>query len=623
MSKNSINDVSNLNIELTNNQLEQINEIAKNRYGLKHTVCEKHPEWSPNFMNYIIQREHREQPLYLEEVVPFLKNNMLPKDKRTSTIGNDLDVVHDLYDILSNGTHSLPIIIDECNSVSLRYQLLKSTISAKDAIPQRGYRVQINDHMNNLKLLMSEGIEEAYDILSRLQSAAVNNTKNQTMDRWEIMADRMFEIQNVLLTLDDMNIRGQQIIDALEYAGSIPALYKMLDGVRSQPLVDWCNDKAATRILDGKSEKEHIATLSGASFAHNKINTDCISNSSQYVMRYNNTRDYKSNIKPHVIDYSAMDLEAGITMEEGIQICEAHGFKLYIDIPENEDEHHMFFYNTETGDYITSHSKPNNFQYGWANCYVFRKERGPVGIGCTSMPNKEANLFYHQISGADRNLFEKYSKFEGTALDLYDPRELGWGYKGNQIPQMKHIHLFANQEDIFWDKVGHEHYDSLFTYNIQKLVNWIQFMPYAEKIDIPIFAGYRGWIVNNLMGEIVSTYKLNLGCAALCVALAKHHLNVPKHICDAWCNQVKEICQQYDSKNSQSVDNFTKITQGNQHKYNAFEELLARYDSKDFVNEIVDILKLSPTATKSFDTREQNKQELCQTNMRDTIEYSI
>lgn len=553
-----INTIDQFNI----NQKEQI-DLAKNYFHLENSAIYNHPEYDAMFMNCIINRESKGSPVFIEDIVNFFKP-IRETDVKGDEIGSDLEVLSLLYKILDSN-YTLPVFTGEYNSKQLSYELLAYLLDCKHAEKTNAGRYKVNDN-NNIELLMSEGSTKAYKIINTLKQIAASKERHSSDSNIESMLlNRMFNMYNILLCLDDMNIRGVQIEDALKYTnGSLPELAKILMAPqRSKELVEFVNNEAAKRIQAGISKKEQIAVLSGASFTDSFLFSSF--NRQEYRMSVINYEQYLSDMKPIKLNYEQMDLEKGTDIETGIKICEAHGFEKVLDVKIDKQSNYsadrvLFFYNRKSQDYLVSVCDEQDFSYGETYIYAYRKKNKKemfLANGDFHF-NENAQLFYRRLNNSNGNIFKMYQYIYSENQDNIDRYQIGWDSE-EYVPNF--IGYYQSRESM--DEVYNisKIRDDMFFYDITKTISLFLFMPYARQSKSEELHGqYCKWVCDK------ATSQLNVFRSheqAWIMKIVKEYVKIPDSIYD---NYLHKIQDSHNSERCRFVPNYYKTFQDTYNK---------------------------------------------------------
>ena len=329
--------------------------------------------------------------------------------------------------------------------------------------------------------ILSEGNERAFEIICEICKLAT--TMNEQQIPTGMMFGHLVPGINIRLALDDMNIRGQQIIDALDYCDGDSQKLVNLIGWRNSDLCAYINKKTAERFCSSaETTKAYIAVTGGASFTTNRsfMNEDV-----DLVMDTTNVEKYlSSSVKKQTIDYSKMDIISGTSMDAGIKIAEAHGFTLVFKQPvicsgsdECQNEYQGLMINPKTLDILEFHSKDNDMRYGGCRIIVASKQKFHYGVrpSGNSTEFKDDSGFRLYECDYREGVFRNYETMDRNSQDLPDFEQYPMrGPVSLPIPNViNDCLLFAHQ--IIGGALGHliceAHY------------SWIKFVNYLWLAD--------------------------------------------------------------------------------------------------------------------------------------------
>lgn len=465
------------NLEFDDYQLQQF-QIAEKEYGNINSQIKKHPEWSGTFMNYFLHAEGKGEdlrPYY--EVADWLHKHPLPSDIGSARIGSCSTIFSSLLEIYKSG-HSLPEklpltstgVIDE---FMLQFQLIRDKLIYKGHALLISGRVCMND-VNFLEddYLYSEGNRDAYEVFQSLGSMSQHNYKgvSDPNDMEGKIAENMWSNMSIKMSFDDMNIRGIQILDALEYAdGSIQKLYEHMNqpfpmNTRDDNIYKYCNMKAAQRIRDKVSTSEYIAVSDGASFDKQDMSDSSIMGYRnpdlipyRYKMSVLNYMDYlKEEIQPISTDWSKIDIITSTPLKEALKAAEARGFKVICETgirkSWNDNVRAILMYNQETGAFIHMPSaQDSDACYGGCDMDFWSKHDIPwqmlqhaSGGGLSHYKG----MVWHRVT-YNNGLFSSYDNI----TDLIRADEIDWNRLGfieiNSMPvPMYYNHPFIRENDL-------------------------------------------------------------------------------------------------------------------------------------------------------------------------------
>lgn len=452
---------------------EQIREINSAReQGVKDTQCSKHREWSPLFMNFVWNRELENKKLCTIPMAAHFLTTYFPKEN--GMFVTDIEQISYVMYCYDNGLSPVvPEVIDnKIDNNKYIFEIVKHKILIKGNIILKSGRVRYVDVdvYNALDVLMSEGGGEVLIILGQLKRVADAKSNRLSGDYYSQYVKSQWSKQSILLTLDDMNIRGYQVKYAFEYADrSIGCLYDELSKhVRSKELCDYINMKSAIDWNNGIKEHNQIAVSGGASIAYDaymgssQFNDD---NAKDYNITSLNVEKYLNvSTSPKKVDWSQYDVVNGIDINSALLICNARGFEVVSRVKNfakdsNDGTESFILYNKDTNDYISASSAmQNDFCYGGAELTMYRtfKDscRNVIGFDCSSGPiNKQAGRYYEitQTNGLFRYFKESLCGVPGVDYDWF---KIGFGHNRIPIPAYVRIgFLNRNKEEALCGKL--------------------------------------------------------------------------------------------------------------------------------------------------------------------------
>lgn len=289
--------------------------------------------------------------------------------------------VYIFMEALKGGTCS-PAFISGCGSLCMAaYKMLEEKYESEKK--NKGFRTSINkaaDNISELNFMLAEGNVRAFQIITEIDTMAQGIFKEQVIP--EIFGGHFMPALNTKLGMDDMNIRGQQLVYAEEYCdGDIPKLCRYLQQ-RNDSMVSYINKKTAQDFENDRYDfyvmrRFPIAVSGGASSTSEFEFSETFS----LMMNRENYKEFlESEVEKEKIDYSSMDITSGTPKDTALKIAEAHGFELQarINIISGYDRNfeHILMLNTETGDILEAGALDDDFCYG--GCSVLAPRKGNV-----------------------------------------------------------------------------------------------------------------------------------------------------------------------------------------------------------------------------------------------------
>ena len=285
-------------------------------------------------------------------------------------------------------------------------------------------RISVNNmkYVYEIKICLSEGHIDTYHILTCMENIA----------RGKESGPQAFgnNIHMLMLALDDMGMRGIQIIYARDYYdGNMQALY---DGIRSRDgrMIEYINKRTAMEYnKDRIHNPDYIAVGYGASSTHHGFGAP---EQEFHLDPFNMHRYMKSDVEPIKIDYKKMDIREGVDRETGIRIAQAYGFEMMFEHPfktDFDERVQIVMVNKKTGDMLSADTTKDNMVYGGCRILAPRYE----GV-------KRA------IFKGEPGVHGNCEEFEGTPWRLWE-----CSYHEGCFAQYRTIPVISADE-IPWDK---------------------------------------------------------------------------------------------------------------------------------------------------------------------------
>lgn len=269
-----------------------------------------------------------------------------------------------------------------------RVLLMMHRESAENAQGRRS----INDmkYQYEIKICLAEGNIDAYYILEGIEATARGKESGSVMHQGQAHI--------LMLGLDDMGMRGAQIVYALDYYdGNMQALY---DGIanRSGQMIAYVNKRAALEYDKDNSNPDFLAVTGGASSTHDNFG---MTEQQFHLNIFNVMHFVAADVDPIKIDYSKMDIRDGVDMETGVKIAEAHGFEVMFKIPYQcmgDECAHIVMINRNTGDMLSANAQKDSMVYGGCRIIVPRRDGvkraifgGDIGVhgNCEEFDNSD------------------------------------------------------------------------------------------------------------------------------------------------------------------------------------------------------------------------------------------
>lgn len=476
-----------LNHVITKEQEEEF-RLAE-ELGGSSAVIRRHPEWHPDFMRNYWNREMNGNIDNYLIVADYIADRPSRKDAELRMIGSDFYYSDALLQYLEAAKKEdqdaqlpdLPVEEDGCVDTTKACFILQMEFYRRygdiDRYKNSFYtrRISINDSLNpdELKSLLCEGSAAAADIYDKLKVMAENSAENNPGIFTDPIIRRRWNAMSLVLALDDMNIRGRQIVDAYEYSGESVELLLEHIRARDKKMIEYINKKTAERYLNRETDD----TLSG--YAPNypiaKENSASFANAGKYpqtlsgwVIDGYSSEDLEkaidripgsifderakklaaAEVLPERPDYASMDIMSGVDEETGKKIIEAHGFEKYferkIQSTFEDEKTCSLYYNRNNGDIVeVCGATKDDISYSGATLKIWRDyDHWHHGKRSSSGFDKEIGLGHVEFS-YNNGLFSEYRTYENIPVEKQSGREK-IGYQGiGQFPVPRYFNDYT------------------------------------------------------------------------------------------------------------------------------------------------------------------------------------
>lgn len=349
---------------------------------------------------------------------------------------------------------------------------------------------------------------------------------------------------NILLGLDDMNIRGYQIPYALDYTdGSIEKLFEIVSAGRSESLCSYINKRSAQDFVNGNENHNQIAVTHGASFCYPSSGQFATYASMELNLTHLNVDKHLNvNTESLSVDYSKLDIKSQVDMEQGIKICEARGFNLVRKVERKRDPgesnvYSLILYNEETKDYVIADSATEkNISYGGTSLVMHRvipvEERGATyGWNGSSGGHEGQEGSYYEFTQHD-GLFRCWEQSKRFVPENdFDWLKIGFDFYGIPIP--KYFEVPAVYTGKLRDELTADAYrlmDNMGGYYITKCVNafLLLFDEALIKSGPPHYSLYEKWYFD-CGGAIRNAcwYASEYTASAIILSIVAEYLQIP------------------------------------------------------------------------------------------------
>lgn len=324
--------------DLDKKQQEVVDRIQS---GLAKALCRGNPSWSPFFMEIIGSVFDRPD---LNGDIPYQKFYRFAD--AMGTRGADREYpdkfggwgVREAFYALNN---DCPTLIDKATSAAARYPddnidtILCKTLDFLSS-PDMKYesdsytrqaiqraKLMYPDNAVLFRAQMTEGNEDAAKIYDTILYHA-HEIDTEAAAEWRKtggLGSHLMVGHMSLLGLDDMNIRGDQLVSAYGYCDNDMATLLSCIKQRDARMVDYVNQQTASHPVKGLVGSP-LAVTHGASFDGNSA-----------LLQYEQASLFMKNIEPLKVDYAVREIHSGTSYDDAMKVLEANGFEKVLDRP--------------------------------------------------------------------------------------------------------------------------------------------------------------------------------------------------------------------------------------------------------------------------------------------------
>ena len=313
----------------------QLRIISGMQKPMGRSLCQSHPDWSPFFMRDIgLIIDHPET----NGNIPYTKFYKFAEafgTRGADTEAPDKIGGYGVRDLFYAMVHHCPEWIDRTQAMAERFpddniaMIVCKTfdpiadydvLHIKDGYKPMRSKLKCPDSDVLLKAQMTEGDEEAAKIYDLLQYTAHDIAK-ESARAWKetgVIGSHLMVGRMDVLSLDDMNIRGKQIVHAFDYCDKDIRTFENCVNRRDPNMVMYVNQEMA------KSGGQFIpqASSGGASFLETPP-----------VMGPFFKETFDADMKPLEVPYVRREIYTHTPYDEAIKILEANGFEKVFDRP--------------------------------------------------------------------------------------------------------------------------------------------------------------------------------------------------------------------------------------------------------------------------------------------------
>lgn len=425
----------------TESQNQELN-IAHKQTKAGYNIISKHPEWSSYAMNIVWNKVLRGEDIdTLIKFIPYSGKNEEGKE------GN-ADILFSFGSIYNlKGDKQNPLKCDpveacisyckqhpNCSKTEFLHQVLRKCFKIQPTTRRVKFTECIAKNRLLTDALFAEGIPEAYSIFIKLKSTDIDSKEIYKMP--------------IYYALDDMNIRGTQLIYAYNYCdGDYRALSSKVSD-RDKTLVDYINQE----VVRNKSTLVDKTTLPkavcrGASFT-NGIGFE---KPKVCIIRSQEDKSVPQNVQPLSIDYSIRSIDELTDEYVGLKILHSLGFEdvSYIDQVILSGKPYKDFEGIQTRQIILqnplngafceiSNSSKGNLLYGGMDIMIpFRVSLGGSPDYCLHAEiNRIGKSEENWVARIGENYVTNYKAISSSVECIPDTTVLGYNpHNGIRIPE--------------------------------------------------------------------------------------------------------------------------------------------------------------------------------------------
>lgn len=542
----------------TEKQLKQL-YMAKSYTSKGYEAIKSHPEWSYLAMNFVWNKIARGEEDSLKDFISYLNVSGLDKEGK---LGGDLLFA---YSTIANikGDERNQLIGNPIN-IAIAYLTRHPDCSDKTELLYNVLKRCFILRETTDRVKLSQCIESNSDLCTALMSEAVPEAK-------VIYESMMLESTNLnpmklspLYALDDMNIRGKQIVYAYEYCDS--SLSDFINSVynRDGKMIGYVNYKIKSNgdYIKGKRKTVPKAVHGEASFTGGigfEKPKPCI------IMPY---EEY-TPVEKKTISYSTREITQSTSESEGIRILKSLGFepvymknqvdihgKPVTDIGNNTPTTYYILHNPETGAICNiSAVLPNHLLYGGMDIMVPYKGNSFISsfLSSVEMNRIDSNKEYSvgRINGGE-NPVSTYKSFIEQVDCVNDTTILGYnGHNGIPIP---------DYYDFAGDDAGHDYVHANVenmcgncnsVWSFARILNCLSIDTLVSKMPEEKQFIYKPFLADRYKWSVNYCYMtLNPESSAVYLGTASLMLGVPKSELDKYAEVMKQEAERYINRDS-------------------------------------------------------------------------
>ena len=537
-------------------QLDFAKEVCPEGYK----IISQHSEWSPEAMNCVWSKINKGEDL--EDFFKFLPHSgkddsgLLGRFDKILAFSVVSEISGDRQNQLIANPAETCITYAELNPECSDLELVFNTLIHIFKIKPTTGRVKLSECISKNTLLstslMSEGITEAKVILDSLHQ----------LDNSEYAL-------SIIYSADDCNIRGNQLIYALEYCGGdYSLLYKKL-GCRDSTMISYINQCIQLNcnfLADGYTLPKAVSD--GASFTEGRGFDPPVNCK---ILKEDN---FNKCIKPLELDYSLLSINKTTSLEMGMKILYSLGFEdVYNEeILDLNGKPYVSFLDDGACNNIILHSPSNgslvvidcatmgNILFGGMNIMIPIEEENYLDFFQLAEVNRVENnpkrVCVALLGGED--YIESYRTIV-SQISPHNPistTELGYNpHNGIQLPEKYKFRFTTNRDYRHRDvQVLCQVSNTDFRYSLEKMINILNFPNIYKTLPENKKFLYKPYIQDMYKQGMKYGYVgLDISMNSACIGIASCYLDIPSSEIDKYVEGLVSRCKEYTSSVSERM----------------------------------------------------------------------
>ncbi len=417
---------------------------------------------------------------------------------------------------------------------------------------KRNSRIKLTEdilnHRGKLFSVMAEGDVEAYGILEKIEYMTGQLHQNESRAWGEFSAgalgSHLMPGKMRMLGLDDMNIRGRQLVYAFEYADmSYEALIKLISD-NDENMVKYVNKKMYEDLSKSDEHAVPKAVTVGASFDDPTWNDILFLTSHDWM----EIEEY-GDVKPLSTDWEHAEIVNFVPKTDAIKIMEANGFHIvHRRVPTGAEYEEIIFHNKETGAIASCGATDDNCCYGGFTIAIAHSGREygfNGGVQTNSLDNGEGYKSRMTYQNALMSNYDKYKHLD----PIKDTTVLGYGLDDEiPIPAMIYTNKFVIHRDWKHNELCGIMRDN--SYQLTEFINClyvnVTYRELAEE-DKWLYKPFMDCYWYNVLKASYFCNSVYNNCIILGAVLKV--AGVPKEQIDLLYEEIHRQCEFYDDRN--------------------------------------------------------------------------